>query len=225
LENIIMKKYLIPTVTIVLVLVVAWTAFGQGEERARQRGNMRERFQNMSEEEREKFREQMRQRGGFGGRGFMNPEAQDEAIKTIEEQLAKLKAAKITRPEGGFQDLSQEERAKLRETMMKTMQDRQKALQTIIAQVAQLQGRRQPATDGGQYLIINASDLKPIQAAAKKENAEETSKLLQGLIARGSGRGFGGRRPGSGQRPQGGGPRGGRERPQGGQGGGRQRNR
>ena len=227
-----MKKYLIPTVALLLVLVVAWTAFGQAEQQTRQRGN-RERFQNMSEEERAKMRERfqnmseeerarMRQRGGPGRGGFMGGQGQEEAIKTIEEQLAKLKAAQITRPQGRFQDLSEEERTKLREKMMKAFQDRRQALQTIIAQVATLQGRRQPADGGGQFMIINTGDLKPIQAAAKKEKATETIQLLERLIARGSGRGFGGRGPGAGQR----GTRTPGSRTPGGQGGGRQqRNR
>jgi hypothetical protein len=223
LENIIMKRYLIPTITILLVLAVTWAAFGQAEERSRRREEMRQRFQNMSEEEREKFLAERRQRGGFRGRGFFNPEAQEQAIKTIEEQIAKLKAAKITMPEGGFQNLSEEERTKLRENM----RNRQQSLQTIIAQVAMLQGRGQRPAEGGQFILINTSDLKPIQEAAVKEKAKETTQLLERLIARGTGRGFGGRGPGSGPRPQGGpGQRGGRgQRPQGGQGGGRQRNR
>jgi len=233
-----MKKYLIPTIAVLLVLVVAWTAFAQPEQRGRQRGNrqnisaeerakMRERFQNMSAEEREKFMAERRQRGGpRGGAFIMGGQGQDEAIKAIEEQLAKLKAAQITRPEGGFQDLSQEDRTKLRENMTKIFQDRQKALQTIIAQVARLQGRRLPAAGaaGGQFMIINTGDLRPIQAAAKKEKAEETTELLQRLIARGSVRGFGargsreaGQRPESGQRsPRGQRPQGDRQR-QGGQ--------
>ncbi|MBW7988772.1 MAG: hypothetical protein FVQ84_01950 [Planctomycetes bacterium] len=207
-----MKKYLIPTIAVLLVLVVAWTAFGQAQERGRQRGNMseeqrarmRERFANMSEEE----RAQMRQRGGPGRGGFTSPEDQAKAIKAIEKQLAKLKAAQISRPQGSFRDLSEDDRAKLREKMMKTMQSRQQALQTIIAQVAALQGRRQPVAGAGagQFLIINTNDLRPIQAAAKKEEAKETTQLLERLITRGSGRGFGGRGgrgPGAGQRPQG----------------------
>jgi hypothetical protein len=217
-----MKRYLIPTVAVLLVLVVAWTAFGQTEERARQRGNIRERFQNMSEEERAKFRAEMRERGGPRGGGLMGGQGQEEAIKTIETQLAKLKAAQITRPQGSFQDLSDDERAQLREKMTKTFQERQKALQTIIAQVARLQGRRAPTTGGGQFLIINSGDLKSIQAAAKKEKAEQTTQLLERLITRGSGRGFGAR-PGAGQRPQDA-QRGTREpRPQRNQDGGRQR--
>jgi len=226
-----MKRYLIPTITVLLVLAVTLAAFGQAEDRAKRREEMRQRFQNMSEEEREKFRAEMRQRVGRGG--FMGGQGQEEAIKVIEEQLAKLKATQITRPEGGFQDLSEEERAKLRENMTKVFQTRQQALQTIIAQVAMMQGRRQPTAEaeGGQFMIINTGDLAPILAAAKKEKAEETSQLIERLIARGSGRGFGGRL-GAGQRPEGdqprgqrqGGQSGGRQR-QGGQGGGQQRNR
>jgi hypothetical protein len=236
-----MKKYLIPTVAVILVLVVAWTAFGQAEESGRQRGNtrgrfqnmseeerakMRERFQNMSAEDREKLRAQMRQRGGPGFGGFMGGQGQEEAIKVIEEQLAKLKEAQITLPQSGFINLPQEERAKIGQKMAKTFQDRQKALQTIIAQVAKMQGRRQSAAGGGQFMIINTSDLAPIQAAAKKEKAEETTQLLQRLIARGRGPRFGGRGgrgTETGQRPQDN-QRGNRApRPEGGQGGRRQR--
>jgi Na+-transporting methylmalonyl-CoA/oxaloacetate decarboxylase gamma subunit len=220
-----MKRYLIPIIAVLLVLAVAWAAFGQAERRGgrqnlseEQRAKMRERYQNMSEEEREKFRAEMRSRAGSGRGGFMNREDQEKAIKAIEGQLVKLKAAQFTRPEGGFQNLSEDERAKFREKMTKVRQERQQALQIIIAQVARLQGRGQPAAGGGQYLIINVGDLKPIQAAAVKEKAKETSQLLDRLIARGSGRGFGGR-PGTGQRPQGG------RQGAGGQGPARQRNR
>lgn len=195
-----MKKYLIPIVAVLVVLAATWAAFGQAEERTRQRESMRQRMQNMSEEEKEQFRAQMRERGGRGG--FMSQEEQEKAIKVIEGELAKLKAAQITRPEGGFQDLSEDERAKLREKMTKVRQERQQALQNIIAQVAMLQGRGQPAAQGEQYIIVNVGDLKPIQAAAKKEKAEETAQLLENLIARGSGRGFGGGQ-GTRQRPQG----------------------
>jgi len=236
-----MKRYLIPTIAVLLVLAVAWAAFGQQERRGarrategrqnlseEERAKMRQRFQNMSEAEREKFRAQMRERGGRGV--FMNPEDQQKAIKAIEGELAKLKAAQFTRPEGGFQDLSEDERTKLRENMTKVRQERRQALQTIIAQVARLQGRRQPAAEGAQYIIVNVGDLKPIQAAAVKEKAKETAQLLERLITRGSGRrGPAGRQPGVGQRPQGGqrGTRGTRTpRTSGGQeGAGRQRNR
>ena len=57
-----MKKYAIPIVVILAVLAVAWSAFAQAQGQAGQREAMRERFQNMSEEERAKYREEMRKR-------------------------------------------------------------------------------------------------------------------------------------------------------------------
>ena len=208
-----MKRYLISTGAVLVVLAVVLAAFGQqergGGRQGRQgrqnlseeeRAKMRERFQNMSEEEREKFRAEMRARGGSGRGGFMSPEERQKAIKVIEAQLAKLKAEQPTRPAGGFADMSEDERAKLMEKFRKARQEQQNALQTIIAQVALLQGRREPAAEGAQYIIVNVGDLKPIQAAAVKEEAKETAQLLDRLIARGSGRRFfyGGR---SGQQP------------------------
>ena len=189
-----MKKYAIPAVIVLAVLALVMVSYGQAQDRDSQRQAMRERFQNMSEEERAKFREQMRSRGGFRG-SRMSPEDQQKAIKTIEQQVAKLKAAaQFKMPEGGYQNLSEEQRNKLRQTFT----DRRTALQSIVAQVAQLQGRRQPEGEGAQFMIINTADLKPIQAAAEKEKAKETAQLLARLASRGTGRGFGGRRPGQG---------------------------
>ena len=190
-----MKKYVFPVVLILAVVAVSWSTFVRAQDRA----GMKERLQNMSEEERAKFLERMRSRGGFG-RTRLSPEDQQKAIKAIEEQLVKLKAAaQIQMPEGGFGNLSEEERNKLRTAFT----NRRTALQTIVAQVALLEGRRQPEEEGARFMIINTADLKPIQEAATKEKAEETGKLIQRLIARGTGRGFG-RRGGSGQRPEGG---------------------
>ncbi|TKJ35444.1 MAG: hypothetical protein CEE38_14815 [Planctomycetes bacterium B3_Pla] len=191
-----MKKYAIPIVVVLAVLAVTWSAFAQAQDRASQR----ERYQNMSPEEQAKFREQMRARGGGARRSRMSAEDQQKAIKAIEEALVKFKAAaQIQRPQGGYQDLSDDERNKLRQVSM----DRRTALQAIVAQVALLEGRRQPEAEGARFMIINTNDLKPIQEAAAKEKAKETVGLLERLAARGSGRGFGRGRPG-GQRPQGG---------------------
>lgn len=183
-----MKKYAIPAVIILAILALVMVSFGQAQNREA----MRERFQNMSEEERAAFRERMRERG-FGAR--LSREDQEKAVKEIEAQLTKLKAAiQVERPQGGFQDLSEEERTKLRQTMM----DRRNALQAIIAQVAALEGRRAPeGVEDARFIIINTADLKPIQEMAEKEKATETSQLLARMASRGSGRGFGGgRRPG-----------------------------
>jgi len=203
------KKYGIPVVVVLAVLAVTWSAFAHVQDRAGQRGRfqnmseeerakMRGRFQNMSEEERAKFREQMRARGGGARRGRMSREDQERAIKVIEEQLAKVKAAaQVQMPQGGFQNLSEEERNKLRTAFT----DRSAALRAIVAQVGLLQGRR--PQEGARFMIISANDLKPIQEAATKEKAEETGKLLRGLLSRGSG---------AGGRPQGGGRQGDRSR-------------
>jgi hypothetical protein len=189
-----MKRYAIPIVVVLAILAVTWSAFAQAQDRASQR----ERYQNMSPEEQAKFREQMRARGGGSRRARVSREDQQKAIKAIEEAMVKVKAAaQIQVPQGGYQDMSEEERNKLRTAY----RDRYTALQAIVAQVALLEGRRQPEAEGARFFIINTNDLKPIQEAAAKEKAKETVGLLERLAARG--RGFRGGRPG-GQRPQGG---------------------
>ena len=194
-----MKKYAVPIIVVLAVLALTLSTFSRAAERAGQRGSMRERMQNMSEEERAKFLEQMRARGG-GRRVRLSPEDQQKAIKTIEEQLVKVKAAaQIQRPQGGFADMSEEERNKI----MTAYRDRSTALRTIVAQVALLEGRRQPTEEGARFMIINTMDLRPIQEAATKEKATETGKLIQAMMDRGTRRGFGGRQGGGrGQRQQ-----------------------
>ncbi|MHC4351718.1 MAG: hypothetical protein ACYS0H_03285 [Planctomycetota bacterium] len=165
-----MKKYAVPIIVVLAVLAVGLSAFAQAEERARR---------------------------GPGGsrRARLSPEDQQKAIKAIEGQLVKLKAAtQVQIPRGGFADLSEEERTKV----FAAYRDRSTALRTITAQVALLQGRRQPTEEGARFMIINTMDLKPIQEAATKEKAAETGKLIERLMARGTGRGFG-RRPGGGR--------------------------
>jgi hypothetical protein len=182
-----MKKYLIASVAVLAILTVVLSAVGQ-PERARQ-GNAQG--------------GRMRQGGARGGM-FMNREARLEAIKKIEDALAKLKAEpEIQRPQGGFQNMSQEERTKLFTQFREARQAQQKSLDAIVAQVAALEGRRAPEREGAKFVIINTADLKPIQESAVKEKATETTQLLDRLIARASGeRGaFGGQR---GQRGQGG---------------------
>lgn len=167
-----MKKYIISTVAVLMVLAMVLVAFGQ---------------------------EQGTRQGGQGRGGFMSAEERTKAVDAIEAQLAKLKAggqgASFNRE--SFQNMSEEERTKFREKMTAARQEQQKSIQIILAQLAALQGRREPAAEGAQYLIIATTDLKPIQDSAVKEKATETAKLLEGLATRGSGRGAGARRPGS----------------------------
>jgi uncharacterized membrane protein len=178
-----MKRYAVSTVVVLMVLALVLVSFGQ------QQGT--------------------RQGQGQSRGGFMSSEERTKAIEAIEAQLAKLKAGSQSTGfnRESFQNMSEEERTKAMEKYRQAREERDKALQVIIGQVAALQGRREPAPEGAQYLIIATTDLKPIQDAAVKEKATETAKLLEGLVARGSGRGFGGRRPGSGDAPGAGGTR------------------
>ena len=162
-----MKKHLISTVAIIVVLAVVLVSFGQ------QQGSRR---------------------------GRMGREERLKAIETIEAQLAKLKEGgqRPTFNRDSFQNMSEEERTKFREQMTKIRQEQQKIYQTIMGQLAGIQGRRQPAPEGAKYMIISTADLKPIQEAAVREKAAETGKLLEELALRGQGRRFGGRRPGTG---------------------------
>ncbi len=225
-----MKRYLISTVTVLVVLAVAWGAFAQDEETPAQRvqrerraqaESMRQRFENMSEAEREKFRAEMRQlreksenmseeereklravmRERFGaGRPVTGRQEQLKAIEAIEEQVAKLKAAMQStgrEARGSFRDLSEEERTKLREKMVKASQERQRAIRAIEEQLAKLRGPGRPQA-GRQPSI---GELRAIHDLAVKEKATQTASRLERLIARYQRESRGGE-PESGPRPE-----------------------
>ncbi len=170
-----MKRYLIPIVTVVVVLAVAWAAFGQPEE----------------------GREGRRPGGGRGstgpggGRGRQTDEErararqeQLKAIEAIEEQVAKLKAGLQAgigaAGRGGFQDLSDEERTKLRERFTRAREEQQKAIEVIEAQIAKLKDPRQVRAKYEESI----GELRAILELAGKEKAEQTAKRLEQLIAR-----------------------------------------
>jgi len=202
-----MKRYLILIVPVMVVLAVVGKAFGQDEETTaqrvqRQRENMRQRYENMSEEEREKFRAEMRQRREkyqnmseeerekfraemqqrFGaGRIGLSREAQLEKIKAIEELVAKLKAvvtSTASRVRGG--DLSQEEWTKLRERMVKAALERQLLIKSIEQQLAELKGPARPQAERQPSI----GELRAIHDLAVKEKATQTASRLERLIAR-----------------------------------------
>jgi len=206
-----MKKYLISIITVLTVLAISLGVFAQDEETSGQRvlqqqENMRQRFLNMSEAEREKFRAEMQQRRErfmnmseeerqklraemqqkFSGRFSMSREEQLKAIDTIEEQVAKLKAAVLSIGDddrGRFRDLSEEERTKLRNKMAKAARERMTAIRDIEQQIAKLKGPgrpQQPQTDPQPPI----DEIKAIHDLAVKENAPQTADRLQRLIAR-----------------------------------------
>jgi peroxiredoxin len=204
-----MNRHVISIVVVLAVLVTTWIAFGQDEGRTgqtEQLQNVRQRWQNMSEEEREKFRAEMRERrqkwesmseeereefrsqmrqrlgaDSFGAIG-MGREAQLKAIEAIEGQVARLKASVETMGpvnRSQFQELSAEERAKLREKMVTAMRERQNAIRAIEQQIARLGGSRRL----GPVSPVGISELKAIQKLAVKEKATETAKRLERMIA------------------------------------------
>jgi hypothetical protein len=144
-----MKRYIITAIAILAVLAVVLTAFGQGDR--------------------------PRMRGGMGR------ESQQEAIAAIESHLAKLKEmmeAPMPRPEGGFQDMSDEERTKFREAMMKRREEQAVIIGQIEQQVMILKGGRQLLTEHEEAM----KELQDIHTQALKENASETAKSVQALI-------------------------------------------
>jgi peroxiredoxin len=182
MEVIIMNRRIISIVVILAVLMGTYAAFAQDSERAGQLElrRPRERWQNMSEAEREKLRAEMRER--FGSRlPGVSREEQLNAVKKIEDQLAKLKAAiEVAVPENRrpLRDLSDEERRALREKMMAATRDRRMAIRTIEEELAKLAGPRRPAPDPREQL----GELRAIHELAVKEDATQTAKRLEGLM-------------------------------------------
>lgn len=179
------------------------------EERGKFTAQLREKWDNLAEEEKEKLRSRSRTRFDGGRRRILSREDQLSSIKAIEMELEKIKATVSALPEAGssLQDLSEEERTRLREQSTKAGRERDQAIQAIIAQIAMLQAQRQlrPNTDNEEYVIINIGDLKQVQEMAAKEKAVETSQRIEWLIARAMSTGStGGRPPGVVPRPQGG---------------------
>ena len=147
-----MKRYIISTVAVLVVLAVAWIAFGQEQS---------ERGQRMA---------QYRQ-------------AQLKAIEAIQEQAGKLKAdmEETSRPDfSNWQNLSEEERAKLRERFRKMREERQQALAVIEQRIMVLKGRRQLDTEHEE----SVAELQAIHSLAVSEKAEKTAKRLEELIAK-----------------------------------------
>jgi len=124
-----------------------------------------------------------------------------KAIEAIEEQVAKLKAGLQADTgaagRGGFQDLSDEERTELRERFTKAREEQQKAIEAIEAQIAKLKDPRQVRAKYEESI----GELRAILGLAEKENAKQTAKRLEQLIARRQ-KEFEGSLQGPEQRPQ-----------------------
>ena len=197
-----MNRNLISTGAILIALLVACAAFGQNDGSAGQVQNRRQRLQNMSEEEREKFLAEMRQRRArwdsmseeererfraqmrerIGDRFGIRQEEQLKAIEAIQEQLKKFKAALqgIDMQEAGrFREMSEEERTKFSEKMAQVARERQATIRSIERQVTILKGPRQRTAEP--QMPIN--ELRAIYNQAIEEKATKTAESLGKLIA------------------------------------------
>ncbi|MCX5639046.1 MAG: redoxin domain-containing protein, partial [Planctomycetota bacterium] len=224
-----MKRCLISITIVLAVLLTAWAVFGQeaGKEtpagagaRVRrpadvnrpagqrvfeglspeERAKMKEKFNQMSEEEKEKFRAQMREKFG-AGRAFLGREEQLKVVAAIEEQIAKLKAVIEAQPGpeefAKMRELPEEERTKLREKFARANEERQKAIEAIEQHIAKLKGERQRIEE--QQKLIG--ELQAIRDLAVQEKAGETAKRIEQLIDRRR-KEFEGKFPGLPERPE-----------------------
>ena len=145
-----MKRSAIVAVSVLLTMAVTWAAYGQA--------------------------------GGGGGRGrggfgMMGGEAQQKAVADLQEQVAKLKAlvdAGAKAMAGGYQNMSEEDRAKMKERRT----EQQKLVTAIQANVDRFR-LFQIAAEYNQDITA----LKDAQAAAEKEKAKETAQMLGKIIA------------------------------------------
>jgi len=152
-----MKRYLISTVAVGLLLALAPTSFAQSQEQQAERARAR-------------------------GRRWMGREHQLQAIAAIEEQLAKIKSSieSFSGPRQRWQDLSEEERSELREKFMKFREQRQRAVAVIERQLAKLKGSRQLTAEHDRSI----AELKALHGLAVKEKATETAAAIGKLIAK-----------------------------------------
>ena len=144
-----MKRYVISSLVVLVVLAMVWAAFGQQEERRQRYSRYRQ--------------------------------AQQKAVEAIQKQVEKLKASMeetTSRDRGRWQDLSEDERAKLRERYSKMRDERLKVLAAIGQQVTILKGRRQLEAEHEESI----AELQAIRRLAVEEKAEETAKRLMQLI-------------------------------------------
>jgi hypothetical protein len=149
-----MKRSTIVAVGVLLTMTLAWAAYGQAGGGGRRGG------------------------GGRGGFGMMGGAQMQKTVADLQEQVNKLKAlveAGAKAMEGrSFQDLTEEDRAKMKERFT----EQQQVMAAIQMDVDRLR-LRQMAVEYNQDMTA----LKNAQAAAEKENAKETARMLGQIIA------------------------------------------
>lgn len=146
-----MKRLIIPTIGVLIVLIVAYVALGQEQEQRRQRWAQRR-------------------------------EMQMKAIEAIQEHAAKLKASieESTRSRENWQELSDDERAKLREQFRQRREEMNNILTTMEEQIMILKGPRTLREEQDKSI----AELRELQGLAQKDNATETAKRIEEMITK-----------------------------------------
>lgn len=177
-----MRKLIISSIVILIVFTGSMAISGQPseepkQEQSKQLEKMRERWPNMSEQERAKLRADMRSRAGSR---VLSLEVQLQAVKVIEQQVTKLKSALESMFEirKQYKNLTDEQREKIGKLSI----TRQQATAEIEKQLEKLRfkGHRRPVVEPQ----IRLKELQEIQQLAVKENATETAKKLENFISR-----------------------------------------
>ena len=176
-----MRKFVISSTIILTVFICAMTISGQPSEGSRQGQteqleNMREKWPDMSVEEREKLRVDMR--GKVGSRA-LSLEVQLQAVKEIEEQVTKLRSAleDMIEARKQYRNITDEQREKIGKMSIA----RQQAITAIEKQLDKLRFRGQRRQV--QEPKIRFNELQEIQQLAVKEKATETAKRLENFIS------------------------------------------
>jgi hypothetical protein len=173
LEVQIMKRYVVSTIAVLVILTVTLGLYAQpGGGMGGERGG------GMGGGERGGMRGMMGR-----GYGFVNPETANAAIAAMEKELANYKKAleiEVPRPEGGFQNMTDEERTKMMEAMQKRGEAIQSAVEGMEKQMMVLKGGFRLR----QELQEQNDELQAIADSAEKAKDTATAKLVQDLIAK-----------------------------------------
>lgn len=182
----VMKKYIIPGIIILAFFISTFAVFGQPAEQQNKQQTerlekLRDAWQNMSEEQKQKYRSEVQNRAGAISASVGE---QLEVVKLIEQQVAQLKTAleSINQGRERYQNIPEGERAQYRKKITGAAQARQQAIAAIEQQLERLKftGQRQPMPEPQARI----NELKEIHQLAIKEKAAKTAKRLENLIAK-----------------------------------------
>jgi hypothetical protein len=183
MEADIMKKYVISGIVALAVFTWILSASGQpaGEsQQTEQIEQMQLKWQNLSEQEKDKLRAKIQDRTLTRGSGL---EGQLEAVKKIEQQVIKLKSAieSMIQSRNQYQNASEQDKVLFSKKIAQATQTRQQAVTAIEKELEGLRYQRPRQQPSGSQM--NIRELQMIYRLALKEKATETAKSLESLIA------------------------------------------